>query len=267
MKAMESLKGGWKEKGKERPEQEHSGRDLDGSSHTPSLQPTSSQVSGNNDRPLSRSGTLSWQQRPGSRGGLSSRPLSVVAAENNASRSARGTPEPVSNQEVLPSRSEISQSLELKDPTWFKQTAERGLGSAAFRRNRETTSETDRSGESVPLPGLSSHMLSDPSKDVLRGSKDIKSVAKEASVNAGTISSMPSSSLQLDQSNHWISAAIKCLRNVLNRQSPIFQSQALRTADHLALQPCHHLRAGFRQRDSRDHLHQPKALADSFKAP
>ena len=107
---------------------------------------------------LSRSGTLSWQQRPSSRGTVSgrSRPLSMVASENNAARSPRASVEPASVKDDATSRSEIAQTLGAKDPAFFRQTQDRGLGSAAYRKNQtEDVTDIVSAGETKPLPGMS----------------------------------------------------------------------------------------------------------------
>jgi hypothetical protein len=104
----------------------------------------------------SRAGTLSWQQRPASRAsnGVRSRPTSVIADRD--SKPSGSTPESPSAPESEPSRSQIAQSLQSKDPAWFRQTAERGLGSAAYRRNAEdAASDTASMSGSMRLPGMS----------------------------------------------------------------------------------------------------------------
>ncbi|KAL8870047.1 MAG: hypothetical protein Q9174_003817, partial [Haloplaca sp. 1 TL-2023] len=115
----------------------------------------------------SRAGTLSWQQRPSSRGstGSRARPLSQFAAENNASRSPRPSVEPPSTSEREVSRDEIAQSLSSKNPTWFRQTQDRGQGSAAYRRNQEeSTSSTISSMGSMRLPGMSRQVAREPER-------------------------------------------------------------------------------------------------------
>ncbi|KAI1777619.1 hypothetical protein F4818DRAFT_319692 [Hypoxylon cercidicola] len=97
---------------------------------------------------------LSWQKRPNSQ--ISersrSRPLSMVAAEN----AARNSPsEPTSATETI-SRDQISLALSSKDPSWFRQTADRGTSSAAYRRNQvEDNQPVDMSLASAQLPGMS----------------------------------------------------------------------------------------------------------------
>ncbi|KAI0871475.1 hypothetical protein GGS24DRAFT_58710 [Hypoxylon argillaceum] len=107
-----------------------------------------------------RSGTaargLSWQRRPNSQASerSRSRPLSVVAAEN-ATRSSN----PASEQDPAAdnmSRDQIAASLSSKDPSWFRQTADRGANSAAYRRNQvEDTQTVDLSTAQAQLPGMS----------------------------------------------------------------------------------------------------------------
>jgi hypothetical protein len=97
---------------------------------------------------------LSWNQRPTSRGAgsIRARPQSVASIPDtftNLATSAQKTPEEMS-------RKDIAASLASKDPTWFRQTADRGVGSAAYRKNEfdsdTTTSFTNRG---VKLPGMS----------------------------------------------------------------------------------------------------------------
>ncbi|MCJ1437454.1 hypothetical protein MMC27_006841 [Xylographa pallens] len=116
---------------------------------------------------LSRAGTLSWQQRPTSGGstGTKSRPLSVVAAENSAQGSPKGTKDPLLAEGKELSRNQIAQSLGSKDPTWFKQTADRGLGSAAFRKPQgDTMPDIALQGGGMRLPGLSRESTAEPEK-------------------------------------------------------------------------------------------------------
>ena len=75
---------------------------------------------------LARSGTLSWQQRPSSRG-AGSRPVSMVSLG-----STKGADTPTSDSE--PSRDQIAASLGSRDPSWFKQTADRGVGNGSVEK-------------------------------------------------------------------------------------------------------------------------------------
>ncbi|KAH7329388.1 hypothetical protein B0I35DRAFT_44148 [Stachybotrys elegans] len=102
----------------------------------------------------SRASPLAWQRRPNSRG--SGRPLSMVAAQNATQRSLTGSQEPHSATEQTFSRDQIAQSLGSKDPAWFRQTADRGIGSAAYRKNQvEDNDRLDMSSVKAQLPGMS----------------------------------------------------------------------------------------------------------------
>ncbi|CAO2652357.1 Nn.00g006400.m01.CDS01 [Neocucurbitaria sp. VM-36] len=111
---------------------------------------------------LGRSGTLSWKQRPQS--GSMRRPLSMASRspERSAATSPRDTPEP-SSPEQNPSRSSIAASLGAKDPTWFRQTPDRGAGSAAFRKNQDdNASDVDSISGKRQLPGMSRESTIEP---------------------------------------------------------------------------------------------------------
>lgn len=111
-----------------------------------------------------RAGTLSWQQRPSSRAltGARSRPLSMVNTEDGAAGSLRANE---NAKDTLVARNQIAQSLESKDPAWFKQTEDRGLGSAAYRRNKEeNSSDMNASAARRQLPGLSRESSLEPEK-------------------------------------------------------------------------------------------------------
>ena len=100
---------------------------------------------------------LSWQRRPPSQASErpKSRPLSVVAAENAAARSNPASSEPTSAAEQTPSRDQIAQTLAGKDPAFFRQTADRGQSSAAYRRNQVEDPDTmDLSTTRAQLPGM-----------------------------------------------------------------------------------------------------------------
>ncbi|GAB7356087.1 hypothetical protein MBLNU459_g6697t2 [Dothideomycetes sp. NU459] len=108
----------------------------------------------------SRSNTMSWQRRPTS--SSRNRPLSALASENSAARSPHRTPEPRTEEREAreakePSRESIAESLASKDPTWFKQTADRGRSSPAYRTSRDEATQ-----ESAilrrQLPGMAREM-------------------------------------------------------------------------------------------------------------
>ncbi|KAH8673771.1 hypothetical protein BX600DRAFT_378394, partial [Xylariales sp. PMI_506] len=109
---------------------------------------------------------LSWQRRPNSQAsnGSRSRPLSVVAAEN-AARSSTNLSDPASASESV-SRDQIAQSLLSKDPSWFRQTADRGANSGAYRKQQvEEEDRIDLSSLKAQLPGMSRGPSAEPTKD------------------------------------------------------------------------------------------------------
>lgn len=108
----------------------------------------------------SRTGTLSWQRRPQSG---TRRPLSIATTEKNTAPSLQDTSEPTSPEDSGISRSQIAQSLGSKDPSWFRQTADRGVGSAAYRKNQEDTA-VDMAAISGrrQLPGMSHESTAEP---------------------------------------------------------------------------------------------------------
>ncbi|KAL9046553.1 MAG: hypothetical protein Q9214_000638, partial [Letrouitia sp. 1 TL-2023] len=150
-------------------------------------QPELSDTSPTSSTTLSRGGTLSWQQRPLSRGsaGPRARPLSVVATENYAARSPRASVEPPTESEKEMSRDEIAARLGSKDPTWFRQTQDRGVGSAAYRRNQDDAmSDTSSLGGSIRLAGMSRTSVTDHEKDLSPApeSELSQSLSRESSI-------------------------------------------------------------------------------------
>ena len=79
----------------------------------------------------------------------------MVASDSNASQPPRAAADPASAIDDSVSRSQIARSLGSKDPTWFKQTQDRGSGSAAFRRNQNDPTDTASITGSKRLPGMS----------------------------------------------------------------------------------------------------------------
>ncbi|KAL1598775.1 hypothetical protein SLS60_007917 [Paraconiothyrium brasiliense] len=104
---------------------------------------------------LGRSGTLSWQQRRPQSGSIR-RPISVaLSPSDKANASSPRNSEPTSPERPT-SRTQIAQSLGAKDPSWFKQTADRGIGSAAYRKEQEdNVSEVGSIYGKQQLPGMS----------------------------------------------------------------------------------------------------------------
>lgn len=118
---------------------------------------------------LSRTPTLSWQRRPTSQGpGPRSRPLSMVAAENAAARTSIPPAEATSPDHTV-SRDQISQALGSKDPAWFRQTADRGANSAAYRKPQSEDPDTlEALSGRAQLPGMSRPTSTEPERDTPR---------------------------------------------------------------------------------------------------
>lgn len=113
---------------------------------------------------LGRSGTLSWKQRPQS--GSIRRPLSVTARPGSRDASRPSSPErPLS-------RTQIAASLGAKDPAYFRQTADRGVGSAAYRKNEEDNAPDSGSIVRKQLPGMSRN--STASRESTTSSKELE---------------------------------------------------------------------------------------------
>ena len=119
----------------------------------------SAKVTSSSAATLSRTGTLSWQQRPLSRGspGARPRPLSMLAPRDSGTVTPPGSVDlQAAPGEKSVSRNQIAQSLGTKDPSWFRQTRDRGDRSAAYRKQQdEDPSETTASMGKVRLQGLS----------------------------------------------------------------------------------------------------------------
>ena len=131
--------------------------------------------------PLSRASTLSWQQRPSSQGsttGVRSRPISLVATQNSAATSPRASPDPTPTGGAVASKAQITQSLAFKDPSWFRQTEDRGLESAGYRRNQEEDmSDTASATRSVRLPGMSRETSLEPEKELSPPPESVRSIS------------------------------------------------------------------------------------------
>ncbi|QIW96239.1 hypothetical protein AMS68_001757 [Peltaster fructicola] len=142
---------------------------------TPTSSPTPAPKPSPSAAMPSRSGTLKWQQRPQSRAGTT-RPLSMVAAENSAQ--AKSPP-----PDVEPSRDQIAASLGSRDPSWFRQTADRGVGNAAFRKSTDTDIQDVVATSRKGLPGMT--------KDITNGAalraSSISTTASVASYDRSTV--------------------------------------------------------------------------------
>lgn len=149
--------------------------DFGGMADTPRepLQPSSETVGSSNitSSPaanLSRAGTLSWQQRPLSRvsPGPRSRPLSMFAPKDTGTVTPPGSVDSPALAEQPVSRDQIARSLDTKDPSWFRQTGDRGDRSAAYRKQPDDIqSDTTASMGKVRLQGLFSGLNAEPRKE------------------------------------------------------------------------------------------------------
>lgn len=109
-----------------------------------------------------RSGTLSWQQRPGSVRGARIRPTSMLdrASPLQASEPPTGAG---ANTDAAISRDTISKNLSAKDPSWFRQTSDRGLGSPALRKTSDTHKPSNEQyGNRQALHGMSQEAKPNP---------------------------------------------------------------------------------------------------------
>ena len=66
--------------------------------------------------------------------------MSTVITKNHTLQMSHDGAETIGVEENSTSKAQIAQSLASKDPAWFKQTEDRGLASAAYRRSQEQTS-------------------------------------------------------------------------------------------------------------------------------
>ncbi|KAK8126202.1 gelsolin [Apiospora kogelbergensis] len=80
---------------------------------------------------------------------------SMFARAENAARSSTSLNDVLQDSEDM-SRDQIAQSLSSKDPSWFRQTADRGSSSGAYRKNQvEDDERTDMTSPRTQLPGMS----------------------------------------------------------------------------------------------------------------
>ncbi|KAJ8065700.1 hypothetical protein OCU04_006372 [Sclerotinia nivalis] len=103
----------------------------------------------------SRNSPLSWARRPEPSDRPRSRPLSMVTTDR-VMLSRTTTPPPdntASTDDSTPSREQIAQSLASRDPAWFRQTADRGVNSPAYRKNQVEDEERAIHG-SIQMPGM-----------------------------------------------------------------------------------------------------------------
>lgn len=125
-----------------------------------------------------RMGILSWQQRHPSGGFIKarSRTLSAVSTDNGSTEGTTTDDSPLVEEPL--SKNQIAQSLLLKDPTWFRQTEDRGFVSAGYRRNKdENGSEAAPSNGRIRLPGPSRDTSLEPDNNTDPPSEQIRSAS------------------------------------------------------------------------------------------
>ena len=137
------------------------------------------------DSPKAPTGTLSWQDQPSSR--APPRPTKPPIpwpspAYDNARPFHSGGP-PLSEESDVPrSRSQMSNTLGSKDPSWFKQTPDQGRASVAYQKRQvEDTSNSGSGKTAVYLPGMSGKNDHAPVTSAPT-SRDVDSIATTLSV-------------------------------------------------------------------------------------
>ncbi|KAK6524876.1 hypothetical protein TWF281_011777 [Arthrobotrys megalospora] len=127
-------------------------------SHT--FTPSPSSVTGSTRRPFNQAGKpLSWQRRPQSVAfGERERPTFTPSTFSRTSSVAGDDNESDAGSEI--SRDQIAKNLGSKDPSYFRQTADRGFKSAALRRDAEDSYAG--SGARMALPGMSDRTTEPP---------------------------------------------------------------------------------------------------------
>ncbi|KXT05378.1 hypothetical protein AC578_10984 [Pseudocercospora eumusae] len=148
---------------------------------------------------LARSGTLTWNRRPQSQIGgsrpesqlmgsrpqsrVGSRPQSMVASKADDSLAREKN---ARDDDPEPSREQIAASLGARHPTWFRQTADRGAGNAAFRKSKDEAQPNDatpfgRRG----LPGMSRESTTEPDPQI--SADTAESVKSDLMSRAGSV--------------------------------------------------------------------------------
>ena len=144
----------------------------------------------------SQNARLSWQQRsrPSPGPGLSGPSPTEQGLSESREKPLSSHPEEGKGGDEPASKSQIMQSLSSKDPAWFRQTHDRGLGSAAYRKNRdEPNSENSSWTSSVKLPG----MAADPGSASGRDQTSTPSKFGESLASMGDSTEKPASTERL----------------------------------------------------------------------
>ncbi|PQE02997.1 gelsolin repeat protein [Rutstroemia sp. NJR-2017a BVV2] len=104
----------------------------------------------------SRNSPLSWARRPDSSDKPRTRPLSMIAIDSTklGQASTPTSDDMTPGEDINLSREQIAESLASKDPVWFRQTADRGVNSPAYRKN-QVEDEERSTHEAIQMPGMS----------------------------------------------------------------------------------------------------------------
>lgn len=169
---------------------------------------------------LSRTGTLSWQQRPMSRGSPGPRrpPISMFAPRDSSTMTPPGGMDSPAPAENSGSRDQIVRSLGTKDPSWFRQTQDRGDMSAAYRRQ----ADEDRSEGTAPMGKVRLHGLSQGPNAEL--AKQTSSPAEVFRPNSPSLEGPTQSKSGLDI-RHSSSASLSSAGSGFRSPLPTLQSQ------------------------------------------
>ncbi|KAI9831044.1 MAG: hypothetical protein M1819_005282 [Sarea resinae] len=135
---------------------------------------------------LSRTGALSWQRRPNSQAssGVRPRPASTVAVEKASSRSTSPALQATSVSESDDTTNQIRKSLASKDPSWFRQTPDRGASSAAYRRSEDPPLSSMAAEGRLRLPGMSRESTPESQAESVSPSDNTSSSSRVASTNS-----------------------------------------------------------------------------------
>lgn len=116
----------------------------------------------------------------------------MIAGET-ATRSPIEISEPPSGDAAPMDRNEIAQSLAAKDPTWFRQTSDRGQGSAAYRKTQVEVKDVDEPIPNIHRVGLPGMSRTPTPKREYSDSSDVKET-KQADIGRSSSPSRASSS-------------------------------------------------------------------------
>ncbi|KAF3929490.1 hypothetical protein ABW19_dt0200933 [Dactylella cylindrospora] len=137
--------------------------------------PSPAGLGGSTRRPFNQAGKpLSWQQRRPQSVAFGERPTFTPSSFSRASSVAGD--DNASDAGGEPSRDQIAKNLGSKDPSYFRQTADRGLKSAALRKDAE---EGFSGGGRMALPGMTESPKPDERNRWIR----LKRNAEERSLN------------------------------------------------------------------------------------